>query len=139
MDDREPDPARAGVPEFRRVLARCGSESVLIALDRITEILMPQPFTRIPGAGPEVCGLIGLRGRVLTVFDLCALLGGPPIDPARDHRILVVRAADRVVGLAVPEVATVAEGGAGSVESGATGDGAPRELDLDRLIHPKLA
>lgn len=139
MDDREQAPAPAPGPEFRRVLARCGSRSVLITLDRITEILMPQPFTRIPGAGPEVCGLIGVRGRVLTVFDLCGLLGESPIDTGRDHRILVVKAADRVVGLAVPDVATVAESEAGAVAEGPSGTAAVPELDLDRLIRSKLA
>ncbi len=139
MDDREQAQPRAPSPEFRRVLARCGSRSVLIALDRVSEILMPQPFTRIPGAGPEVCGLIGVRGRVLTVFDLCGLLGEKPIDTARDHRILVVRAADRVVGLAVPDVATVAEDEAGDVAEAAPGTAKAEELDLDRLIRSKLA
>ncbi|MGD8278517.1 MAG: chemotaxis protein CheW [Gemmatimonadota bacterium] len=139
MDDREQAPAPPPGPEFRRVQARCGSRSVLIPLDRITEILMPQVLTRIPGAGPEVCGLVGVRGRVLTVFDLCGLLGEGPLDPERDHRILVVKAADRVVGLAVPEVETIAEDELESVSEGRSGTDGPVELDLDRLIRAKLA
>jgi chemotaxis signal transduction protein len=107
---------------------------VAIPLDRVDEVLFPQVFTRIPGTGPEVCGLIGLRGRVLTVFDLCALLGGPGTDVARDHRILVVRAAGRVVGLAVPGVTT---GGGGEPE--ATAGPPALELELDSLIGSRLA
>jgi purine-binding chemotaxis protein CheW len=132
MEDRDHAPARSSGPEFRRVLLRSGSDAVVVPLDRVDEILMPQPLTRVPGAGPEVCGLLGLRGRVLTVFDLGVLLGGPPVEAGGDHRILVVRAAGRVVGLAVTEASTIG----GGEESGGT---AGRELDLDRLIHSRLA
>ena len=113
----------------------------MVPLDRVDEVLVPQSFTHIPGSGPEVCGLIGLRGRVLTVFDLCALLGERPLDPDDDHRILVVRAADRVVGLAVAEIATSADDATSDTGAGADRQSGkePRALDLDQLIGSRLA
>lgn len=130
MEDRESAPVRPAGPEFHRLFVRCTGGLAAIPLGRIDEVLVAQQLTRVPGAGPEVCGLIGLRGRVLTVFDLCGLLGGRGLDLTGDYRILVARAAGRVVGLAVADVATSAGAEAG--------EAVPADLDLDLLIGSRL-
>jgi chemotaxis signal transduction protein len=65
-------------------------------LDCVVEIIPPRPFTRLPGAGADVCGLVGVGGRVVTVFDLGVVLGlGRAADHA-DHRLLLWSSADAV-------------------------------------------
>jgi purine-binding chemotaxis protein CheW len=51
------------------VVFNCGDHRFGLPLDRTREILPPRSCTRLPGCGPEVAGLVGIRGRVLTVFD----------------------------------------------------------------------
>lgn len=86
----------------------------------------PQPVTRLPGCGPEVCGLVGLRGRILTVFDFGAALGLRPSVEAADYRLLMVEHGTELVAGAVDEVLAVSHETA-------------RMLDLDELLGRLLA
>jgi purine-binding chemotaxis protein CheW len=90
------------------VVFRCGERRFVTPLEGIREILPPLAFTRIPGCGPEVCGLVGVRGRVLTVLDLGVILGMRPAAQTTDHRLLIVDHGDRAVGVVVDEVVATA-------------------------------
>jgi purine-binding chemotaxis protein CheW len=92
----------------RWVVFACNSRRFVVPLERVREILTPQPFTRLPGCGAEVCGLVGIRGRVVTVFDLGILLVSRPAAEVQDHRILLIEHGARLVGAAVDEVLAVA-------------------------------
>lgn len=90
------------------VVFSCDRRRFVVPLERVREILTPQPYTRLPGCGPEVCGLVGVRGRVITVLDLGVLLTSHPAITGADHRILLVEQGERLVGAAVDEVVAVA-------------------------------
>jgi chemotaxis signal transduction protein len=79
-----------------------------VRLERVHEIVPPQAVTRVPGCGREVCGLLGLRGRVITVFDLGVIAGGSASASIPDHRLVLLKYGERVVGLAVDQVLTIA-------------------------------
>jgi len=131
----------------------CGARGFAIRLDQVVEIVPPQPFTRLPGCGREVCGLVGLRGRLITVFDLGVLSGGAAAMSLPDHRIVLIRHRGRIVGLTVETMVTITAPDA----SAGGGDGTDvqhgREvadelaiagrtftiLDPDRLFGPLLA
>ncbi|HEX6694603.1 MAG TPA: chemotaxis protein CheW [Longimicrobiales bacterium] len=85
----------------------CAGRRLGLPLDRVREILTPLPFTRLPGTGDEVCGLIGVRSRVVTAFDLGAVLGGESA-AVEDHRVLVVEYGERIAAFVVEEVIAVA-------------------------------
>ena len=85
----------------------CAGRRFGVPLDTVSEILTPRPFTRLPGTGPEVCGLVGIRGRVLTVLDLGVVLGLPAAGPPPDHRLLLLDLGTRRIGAAVEEVAAI--------------------------------
>jgi purine-binding chemotaxis protein CheW len=52
--------------------------------------IVPEPHvTTVPGALPEVGGVINVRGRVMALVDLQVALGGP-VDEASDRTALVV-------------------------------------------------
>ena len=131
-----------------------------VALARVQEVLRPLPVTRLPLGPPAIAGLINLRGRIVPVVDLRALLrpaGGPgcagfPAAPASGG-FVVVRTADGPVALLVDAIGDVrraesANPPASLAAPGATdADGTPLvtntlafpglllvELDLDRVL-----
>jgi chemotaxis signal transduction protein len=130
----------------------CGERGFAIRLERIHEIVPPQPLARIPGCGPEVCGLIGLRDRVITVFDLGVISGGGPSFENPDHRLVLVHYDGKVVGLAVDHMQTVGGfevvGGDGEVRAAGRNESAVAlmaggraftVLDPDTVFGPRLA
>ena len=97
--------ATVTLPEW--VVFSCDDQLFGVPLLLTREVVLPQPLTRLPGCGAEVGGLMGLRGRVITVFDLGIVLGRRSV-LCRDYRILVVDHNERVAGLAVDAVAEIA-------------------------------
>ena len=96
--------ATVTLPEW--VVFSCDDQLFGVPLLLTREVTLPQPLTRLPGCGAEVGGLMGLRGRVITVFDLGIVLGRRSV-LHRDYRILVVDHDERVAGLAVDSVAEI--------------------------------
>lgn len=101
------------------VVFACDGHWLAFPITRVREILPPRGFTRLPGTGPEVCGLVGLRGRIVTVLDLGAILGLKPSGARADHRLILIEHDGRVVGMAVDEMVAVTRAAA-------------RDLSLDR-------
>jgi len=96
------------VPEW--VLFSCGDRRFGAPLAISREVVPPTALTRLPGCGPEVAGLMGLRGRVITVFDMGVVLGLSPSRLVDDHRTLVIEHGTRVVGLLVDGIVGIAHG-----------------------------
>lgn len=75
-------------------------------IEAVREIIPWRSATRLPGAPAWVCGLINLRGTIVTVLDLAIRLGVEA--PARsDGSIVLVEHAGRSAGVAVDEVMDV--------------------------------
>jgi purine-binding chemotaxis protein CheW len=86
-----------------------------------------RPATRLPGAPNYVCGLINLRGTIVTVLDLGLRVGGKTVD--RDGgSIILVENGSKLVGLAVDEVRDVQPVSEEQVESAEESDGMVRGL-----------
>jgi chemotaxis signal transduction protein len=147
-DDAAAAPA---LPQW--LVFRCEDALFGVPLDRVREIVPPRAMTRLPGAVAGVCGLAGVRGRVVTVVDLGVLLGCRPSAPLPEHRLLLLDLDGRRLGAAVDEVVTIAAaqveapaGGApvvqGRVGMGRTDDTAFVALDpvrlLARLLSPTI-
>lgn len=106
----------------------CGEHRFGVAVARVREITVPPAPTRLPGCGPEVYGMVALRGRVFTVFDFGAAFGlDAAAGPVEDRRLLMVQHGERVVGLVVDRVLGVARGGGAVLEERAL-----REVDVER-------
>lgn len=71
----------------------------------VREIVAVRHITRLPGAPAHVSGLINLRGAIVTVFDLCARLGGAR--SSAEGSIVLAQHGAKVVGLAVDDVRDV--------------------------------
>ncbi len=111
------------------VVFACGEHWFGLPLERTREILPPRKITRLPGCGPEVCGLVGIRGRVVTVFDFGVIIGGGSSLAKPDHRMLVLFVQGRRVAALVDEIIAVSREEAGVLPL----DGeALRPYDIDR-------
>ena len=74
----------------------------------VREIVPVLDAARLPGAPPHVRGVVNLRGQLLTVVDLGHRLTNTPTATA-DGSIVVVMAAERMLGLVVDDVHDVQE------------------------------
>lgn len=138
------DPATP--PALQWVVFACSGRRLAVALDRVREIVTPRPFTRLPGSGREVAGLVGVRSRVVTAYDLGSVLAERPAREYPDHRVLLVDHDGRVLGLVVDEVLAVAalelvaaQPNGAMVLGEADWEGSPAQvLDMDRLLERVL-
>jgi chemotaxis signal transduction protein len=89
------------------VRVRIGAESYALAVQHVIEIGEIGALTVAPGASPATLGVRNLRGDVLPVFDLAALLGVSRSDTPM--RMVVAERRDTRAGLAVDEVTDVGE------------------------------
>jgi purine-binding chemotaxis protein CheW len=91
-----------------------------VPIRAVREIVRVPPVTEVPRGGPDLLGVINLRGEVLPIYDLKlrlrlrsapARIAGPDAEPEalpRSARILVIRGKDRGdVGLLVDGMAEV--------------------------------
>lgn len=88
-----------------------GEETLAVELSRIRKVLRPAPLARVPGASPEVLGLMSDNGEILAVLDLRRILGGvggggpAPAEP----QVLVVHFGDKEAGILVDTTCDVWE------------------------------
>lgn len=78
------------IPRAEYLAFRLNDEIYAVAIDRIGEILRIPPITPVPRSGDHIMGIVGVRGRVLTVIDLRSRLGLDRPPPTRHARILVL-------------------------------------------------
>jgi purine-binding chemotaxis protein CheW len=91
------------VPTRRLLVFNLGGGAFACDMESFREIVPPQRLTRLPGAPETVCGLINLRGTIVTVIDGGATLGTQPYGRA-EGLILLVDYYDRWVGIGVDDV-----------------------------------
>ncbi len=80
-----------------------GGRHYAFAIEHVQEVLAEVVVEPVPGAGPDVLGVVNLRGRILTVFDLHARLGLP--GAGAGNCMLIVESARETVGLRVERIA----------------------------------
>ncbi len=155
-------PARRGASAGRSVLFDLGGTRSALPIDRVFEVGEVPKITPVPNVPRWLAGVVNLRGDVLAVVDLRALVGLSPFDrESRPGRLLVVRSApgadgevaaglwvDAVLGVAelspsdlAPPEGPLDDALAALVEGVTVRDGRMiAALDLDALLaHPELA
>jgi purine-binding chemotaxis protein CheW len=91
------------VPTRRLLVFEIAGNGYACEMDVFREIAPTQEMTRLPGAPDTVCGLINLRGTIVTVIDGGTALGKPAFKRA-DGLILLVDYVERLVGFGVDDV-----------------------------------
>ncbi|HVO20322.1 MAG TPA: chemotaxis protein CheW [Anaeromyxobacter sp.] len=96
---------------MRHVVFRVSAERFALPLEAVREVVLPQPpFARVPRVSEAVPGVMNLRGRVLAVVDLAALVGLPP-QPLREGsgQVLILDQGKRALGILIGGVQGVEE------------------------------
>lgn len=89
-------------------LARTGDLHIALPIGHVREVVpCPATLTAIPATRADLLGAIDLRGAIVPVVDLAALLGHRP-SPA-PAIVMVVRVAGRVLGVGLDEICGVIE------------------------------
>jgi purine-binding chemotaxis protein CheW len=107
--------------EFRRlILFQACDEWFALPIAWVREIQPLERLARVPNAPAEVLGIMNLRGRILTLFDLSAALGIPAgLRPATHVVVLDFADPELHIGLAVQRIAQVCQVPASAVDSAA--------------------
>jgi purine-binding chemotaxis protein CheW len=83
-------------------------EYFMIELRAVQEFLQVGEVTPLPNCPDHVLGNMNVRGSILTLFDVRALLALPPGRFSRSAKVVVVANGDIVAGLAVDDVHDIA-------------------------------
>ncbi|HZU96489.1 MAG TPA: chemotaxis protein CheW [Planctomycetota bacterium] len=73
-------------------------ERYCVPLECVTKIERVPPIIPVPRTPPFVRGIVSLRGEIVTVVDLAAVIGGEPVTTA-SHGLLVLADGPRRVGI----------------------------------------
>ncbi len=82
-------------------------EAYAVPISRVAEILKPLPITPVPRSPRVVVGVMTVRGRLVTVFDLRRRLRLPEAPLDHRTRILITDTGEERIGLLVDEVMQV--------------------------------
>lgn len=74
---------------------------------RVQDVFAPERLTRVPLAGPEIAGLLNLRGRIVTLIDVRKRLGLTGADSEHAAMAIGVESHGESYGLLVDEVGEV--------------------------------
>ncbi len=94
---------------MRHVVFRVASERFALPLESVREVVPPQPpFARVPRSSEAVRGVMNLRGRVVAVVDLAALVGlAPQRLEAGAGQVLILDHGKRTLGFLIGGVVGV--------------------------------
>ena len=94
---------------MRHVVFRVASERFALPMPAVREVVLPQPpFARVPRSSDAVRGVMNLRGRVVAVVDLAALMGLPPQPlAAGSGYVLILDQGKRTLGFLIGGVVGV--------------------------------
>lgn len=113
---QSPHEEQSLVPQRRLLLFDIAGSLYACDMAAVREIIPFQQITRLPGAPPAVCGLINLRGNIVTVLDLSIRVAKQECNRAAGS-ILLVPYRDKLVGIGVDEVRDLQSVRADGVES----------------------
>ncbi|VAW81902.1 Positive regulator of CheA protein activity (CheW) [hydrothermal vent metagenome] len=99
------------------VTFRLAGETYGINVMQVQEVLRVSEIAPVPGAPHYVLGIINLRGNVVTVVDTRIRLGLTTSELTDSTRIVIIEAAEHVVGILVDCVAEVVDLAMSEVET----------------------
>lgn len=104
--------ARVAMTPF--LVCQSGDDRYGLPLEAVAQVVPARAYTPVPGAPPELLGLIALSGRVVSVLSLSGALRRPvsakaPDMPASAGHILVLRGGIMPLALAVDRVLAVSD------------------------------
>jgi purine-binding chemotaxis protein CheW len=86
---------------------RVGDQEFCVNIMSVREFRGWTKATAMPKSPSFVCGVVNLRGTVLSIVDLAARLGFPPAAPTARHVIIVAQIGTQTGGLLVDAVSDI--------------------------------
>lgn len=93
--------------EIEYVTAWIAGQLFGIPIARVHDVFEAERITRVPLAPAEISGVLNLRGRVVTAFDMRKRLGLPPQETARKQMAIGIDHAGEAYGLLVDSMGEV--------------------------------
>lgn len=93
--------------EIEFVTAWIGGQLFGIPITRVHDVFEAERITRVPLAPAEISGVLNLRGRVVTAFDMRRRLGLPPREDARRQMAIGIDHGGEAYGLLVDSMGEV--------------------------------
>ena len=107
--DAENPRKQARVCTERCVAFRVSGECYAIELIAVREVISPPAIVAVPGASPEVLGVINLRGCIVTVINARRVLGLPGTARGPAARVLVLDEDGEAIGVVVDAVEDIVD------------------------------
>jgi purine-binding chemotaxis protein CheW len=103
----EPSAHTSATARRELISFRIEDQEFCVDIMAVREIRGWTPATPLPQSPSYICGVINLRGAVLPIMDLSARLGLAQAVPTARHVIIVVKVAERLIGLLVDGVSDI--------------------------------
>ena len=97
--------AEGAITEY--VTTMIGGQLFGLPISRVQDVFMPERLTRVPLAGPEIAGVLNLRGRIVTAIDMRCRLGLPPRTDAGARMAVGVDLRGESYGLLIDSIGEV--------------------------------
>src|SRR3954451_12936743 len=89
------------------VTVMIGGQLFGLPISRVQDVFMPERVTRVPLSEPEIAGVLNLRGRIVTAFDMRRRLGLPPRSDGRPPMAVGIELKGESYGLLIDTVGEV--------------------------------
>ena len=93
--------------EIEYVTVTVGEQLFGLPIARVHDVFLPARVTRVPLARPEIAGVLNLRGRIITMFDMRSRLSLPPLKNSAERMAVGVEFRGEAYGLLVDSVGEV--------------------------------
>ena len=90
--------------DWRGIGFRLAGQIYVAPMSEVDEVLTLPAYTKVPGVKSWLNGVANIRGRLLSVVDLGAMLGHQPCVNSAKSRVLTIRKGDLYSGVIVDEV-----------------------------------
>ena len=102
--------------DIEYVTATIGGQLFGLPISRVQDVFMPNRLTRVPLAGPEIAGILNLRGRIVTALDMRRRLGLTDTEQAQQPMAIGIECRGESYGLLIDAIGEVLKLPAGSRE-----------------------
>jgi purine-binding chemotaxis protein CheW len=109
------------------VTGMIGDQLFGLPISRVQDVFVPDRITRVPLSGPEIAGVLNLRGRIVTAIDMRRRLDLPPRGKGDPLMAVGIEMKGESYGLLIDTVGEVMKLGDATLE--------PNPVNLD----PRLA
>ena len=96
---------------------RLAGQELAVPIAQVQEVLRAVPVTKLPAAPPHILGILNLRGRVIPMVDLAAIMD---FSGKREENrfVIVCRCRGMLAGLMVESLSTMYQAAGGDIEWG---------------------